>query len=187
MKKAIFTLMLILLALAWSGLAGAAELAGVSMPATMAVEGKVLKLNGLGLRTRFMVKVYVAGIYVENTSKNAADLISPDSVKFVRLAFVRDVDGPTVAKAIRDGFDKNSKPQMPVLKERLDKLIALVPDIKKGGDMTLTYIPGKGITMAAMGSERGILPGKDFADALFSVWLGPDPVDEDLKEGMLGK
>jgi hypothetical protein len=29
--------------------------------------------------------------------------------------------------------------------------------------------------------------GKDFADALFSVWLGQSPVDESLKNGMLGK
>jgi hypothetical protein len=28
--------------------------------------------------------------------------------------------------------------------------------------------------------------GKDFADALFSVWLGKDPADDDLKAGMLG-
>jgi len=29
------------------------------------------------------------------------------------------------------------------------------------------------------------LPGKDFADALFSVWLGKHPVDDELKREML--
>jgi hypothetical protein len=29
--------------------------------------------------------------------------------------------------------------------------------------------------------------GKDFSDALFSVWLGTNPVDGSLKDGMLGK
>jgi hypothetical protein len=29
--------------------------------------------------------------------------------------------------------------------------------------------------------------GKDFADALFSVWLGKQPVDDGLKKAMLGK
>ena len=28
--------------------------------------------------------------------------------------------------------------------------------------------------------------GKDFADALFQVWLGKNPVDDDLKKGVLG-
>ncbi|MCM2317339.1 MAG: chalcone isomerase family protein [Thermoanaerobaculia bacterium] len=30
------------------------------------------------------------------------------------------------------------------------------------------------------------MEGKDFADALFAVWLGKYPVDEKLKDGMLG-
>lgn len=29
------------------------------------------------------------------------------------------------------------------------------------------------------------MEGKDFADALFSVWLGANPVQEDLKRALL--
>ncbi len=36
------------------------------------------------------------------------------------------------------------------------------------------------------GVEKGVIEGKDFADALFSVWLGSDPVDRDLKKALLG-
>ena len=39
----------------------AGSLAGVTMPDTQQVAGKTLALNGLGLRTKYMVKVYVAG------------------------------------------------------------------------------------------------------------------------------
>jgi Chalcone isomerase-like len=34
--------------------------------------------------------------------------------------------------------------------------------------------------------EEMPIPGKDFADALCSVWLGPDPVDRGLKRRLLG-
>jgi hypothetical protein len=37
----------------------------------------------------------------------------------------------------------------------------------------------------AGGGEEVSLPGKDFADALFSVWLGKQPVDGELKQEML--
>ena len=30
------------------------------------------------------------------------------------------------------------------------------------------------------------IPGKDFADALFAVWLGPNPVEVALKRALLG-
>ncbi len=34
-------------------------------------------------------------------------------------------------------------------------------------------------------TREGVLEGKDFADALFSVWLGANPVQEDLKRALL--
>jgi len=40
------------------------EVAGVKMPDTVTVEGKTLKLNGMGLRKKVMFKVYVAGLYL---------------------------------------------------------------------------------------------------------------------------
>ena len=35
-------------------------------------------------------------------------------------------------------------------------------------------------------TEKGIIEGKDFSDALFSVWLGSNPVDAGLKKALLG-
>ncbi len=32
----------------------------------------------------------------------------------------------------------------------------------------------------------GVFEGKGFADAVFSIWLGPKPPSEDLRKGMLG-
>ena len=49
----------------------AGSLAGVSLPDSQQVAGKTLALNGLGLRTKFMVKVYVAGLYLEQKSSDA--------------------------------------------------------------------------------------------------------------------
>ena len=43
----------------------------------------------------------------------------------------------------------------------------------------------QGTTVKGPTAEVSV-PGKDFADALFSVWLGKEPVDEGLKSGMLG-
>jgi hypothetical protein len=76
---------------------------------------------------------------------------------------------------------------MPSLKARLDTVNAAIPDLKKGDELTITYIPGKGTHVQSKGGQDLSVEGKDFADALFSVWLGKDPVDDDLKDGMLGK
>ena len=173
-----------------SGLIGvsalAGELKGVKMPDEVTVDGKALKLNGMGLRVKIIVSVYVAGLYVENTSKDAATILKADEGRRVDMKMLRDLDQKTIVEAIRTGFDKNSAAQLPALKERLDTFCALIPSLKEGQTLTLSYTPGKGTSVAGAGSAT-VVPGKDFADALFAVWLGKSPVDDGLKKGMLGQ
>jgi hypothetical protein len=162
---------------------------GVRMPDTVTIEGKQLKLNGMGLRQKHMVfsiNVYVAGLYVESPSRNAAELISSDQTKRMTMFMLRDLGKDKITEALRNGFEKNSKAQLPVLKERLDRLCAMIPDAKKGSTIVISYVPGTGTVLAGPG-ERSVIEGKDFADALFSVWLGRSPVDEDLKKGLVGE
>ena len=59
----------------------AVEIAGVKVPDTVTAEGKTLKLNGAGLRTKLMFKVYVASLYLETPSKDSAAIVSSDQVK----------------------------------------------------------------------------------------------------------
>ncbi|XXF80409.1 chalcone isomerase family protein [Myxococcaceae bacterium GXIMD 01537] len=167
----------------------AKEIAGVKFPETATVDGKELKLNGVGLRTAtfLSVKVYAAGLYVEKTSHDAAQIIGSDQVKRVRMSMLRDLERKKIADAITEGFEKNAKAQLPALQARLTKLTAAIPDLKKGDELVLTYVPDKGTVITSKGGQELSIEGKDFADALFSVWLGKHPVDGDLKNGMLGK
>jgi hypothetical protein len=164
----------------------AKEVAGVMVPDTITVEGKALKLNGAGLRKKAIFKVYVGGLYVETPSKDAATLTSSDQVKRMQLSVLRSLSSQQVNEAIEEGFEKNSKSQMAALKPRLAKLATMIPNVEKGDEILLTYVPGKGTVVSAKGAEKGVIEGKDFADALFAVWLGPNPVQEDLKKALLG-
>ena len=174
------------LALTLPTVLSAGEVAGVKMPDTVTVEGKTLKLNGVGLRTKMMFKVYVAGLFLENASRDAAAVISADEVKRIELSILRKLSGSQVAEAISEGFEKNSKAQLPALKARLDTLTGWIPDVDKGDSIVLTYVPGKGTIVSARASEKGVIEGKDFSDALLAVWLGPNPVQGDLKAKLLG-
>jgi hypothetical protein len=169
-----------------AGVALAGELAGVTMPDTQTVDGKTVKLNGLGLRKKAFFKVYVAGLYLESPSKDGATVISADEIKSIRLHMLRDLKSQQITDAIRDGFERNSKAALPTLQERLTKLGTMIPDAADGDEIHLTYEPGKGTRVTARGTDRGTIEGRDFADALFSVWLGPNPVQDDLKKALLG-
>jgi hypothetical protein len=164
----------------------AKEVAGVNVPESTTVEGKTLHLNGAGLRKKVVFKVYVGGLYVETPSKDAATLTSSDQVKRMQLSVLRSLSSQQVNEAIEEGFEKNSKAQLAALKPRLAKLATMIPNVEKGDEILLTYVPGKGTVVSAKGAEKGVIEGKDFADALFAVWLGPNPVQEDLKKALLG-
>jgi hypothetical protein len=162
------------------------EIAGVSLPDTTVVDGKTLKLNGEGLRTKVVFKVYVAGLYLESPTRDAATVISSDQVKRIHLSILRTLSSRQVTEAIQEGFEKNSGSHMSALSTRLANLAGMIPNVEKGDQIVLTYVPGRGTVVAAKGQEKGVIIGKDFADALFSVWLGPSPVQADLKTALLG-
>lgn len=161
-------------------------LKGVAAPVTLQFEGKSLQLNGLGLRTKVVFKVYVGALYLEKASKDGAEIAASEQVKRIELTFLRGVDGADVAKAIADGFANNAGDALPAIKERIAKFEKLIPDVKKGDKLAFTYRPGKGVEVEAGGKAAGSVEGKDFGDALLRVWLGPKPSDKALKDGLLG-
>lgn len=182
------TLSAVALCLMFATPAFAKEVAGVNYPETAKVGDKELKLNGVGLRKKVVFKVYTVGLYLENPSKDGAEIVASDQIKRVRMYMLRDLDKKTITDAISDGFKKNAGAKLPELKPKLDTFNAAIPDLKKGDELILTYIPGTGTQVqSTKGGQEISVEGKDFADSLFSVWLGKDPVDGGLKDGMLGK
>lgn len=163
----------------------AKKVEGVELPDTVTAEGKSLKLNGAGVRSKFWINVYIAALYLETPTKNPAEIISTDQVKRVQLEMLRDLTKQQVADAVKEGFEKNAKAELPKLQDRLNKFMGELKDFKKGEKMVVTYVPGKGTLLSGAG-ENFVIEGKDFADALFSVWLGRFPVDDNLKKGLSG-
>jgi hypothetical protein len=46
-------------------------------------------------------------------------------------------------------------------------------DIDEGKSLNITYVPDAGVRVEINGKLKGTIPGDDFAEALFSIWLGP--------------
>jgi hypothetical protein len=183
MKK---TLAASLLAILSATVLLALDLGGVKLPDTVTVEGKTLSLNGGGVRKKMMFKVYVAALYLERASKDASAILASPEAKSMRLHMLRNVKGSKISESIEEGFERNSKEQIAKLQDRLKKLTAMFPDVAEGDEIALTWVPDKGIVVTVRGTDRGTIEGRDFADALFAVWIGPNPVQDDLKKALLG-
>ena len=176
------------LSLAFATLLGAstlaaATLAGVTLPDTASVAGKTLVLNGVGLRTKVMFKVYVAGLYVEQKSTDGNALVNADAPKRITLHFVRSVSNDQIREAIVDGFDANAKA---TLKAQIDQFGAALEPFAEHDEMSVTYVPGTGTVLNVKGKDKLTIPGFPFAKALFGIWLGDNPPSSSLKKGLLG-
>ncbi len=176
-------------ALAPASPAGAAELAGVTLPDQVAVEGRTLLLNGMGLRqaTFLRVDVYVAGLYLEEKSSEADAIIESETTKRIVMRFVRSVGRKDLVKAWTEGFDRNAGKDRTALEESLATLNSWMVDIGKGETLAFTYVPEKGVEGEVNGRPKGTIPGAGFARVLFCIWLGPSPPNAGLKEGLLGR
>lgn len=166
----------------------AAERGGVRMPDKTSVQGKQLVLNGLGIReaTILKVDVYVAGLYLEKKSSDAAAILRSEQRKVLRMKFVRDVDRSDIVEAWQEGFAKNS-PDAGKLAAQIRQLQGWMRDMKEGDTMTFTYVPDKGLTVQVKNKKMGTIPGHAFQAGLYANFIGPQPPNEGLKRGLLGK
>ena len=63
---------------------------------------------------------------------------------------------------------------------------SLYEDVQPGDRYSLTYVPGIGTELALNGKPKGIIEGVEFAAAVFSIWLGPKPINKTFKKQILG-
>jgi len=171
-----------------AGVAYGKECKGVSFPDQGQSDGTALKLNGLGLRqaTMFKVNVYVAALYVAQTSNDADAILGAKAPWELVLHFVRDVGRSDLTKAWDEGFENNAKSQVPALKERIETFKGMMADMKVGERIVMSHKPGAGVQVGVKGAAKGTIAGDDFARALLAIWLGPRPPNADLKTGLLG-
>lgn len=164
----------------------AATLLGVELPDRATVDGKTLALNGLGLRraTFLKVKVYVMGLYLERTSGDADAIIGSGESKRVQMHFVRNVSAEDGRDAIMRGFENNTE-DLASISDEIATFDASVRDMKTGDVMVLDF-SGDVVDVVINGSEVASVSGRPFQRALLSIWLGAKPIDEDLKQSILG-
>lgn len=167
--------------------AGAGTLAGVTLPDKADAGGQSLVLNGLGLRSKFFIKVYVGGLYLPQKEKSAAQVMSGDTPRRMVMHFLYSVNKDQMCDAWKEGLEQNTPKASAEVKKDFSTLCSWMEPIPKGHELVLTYVPGTGTQVEVNGKVKGILAGKPTADAILGTWIGPDPgPGADFKKAVLG-
>ena len=162
---------------------------GVKFPEKIGDES----LLGVGLRTKTIlkVKVYAVALYVANAALEGSlkgktgpelykELVWGDFPKEIRLHLVRDVSASQMQEAIREALEKADK-------ARTDQFVSYFGDIKTGEQYVLRWTAGGILETSAKGTAKPPIADKNFAAAVFGIWLGDEPVQDDIKRDLVAR
>lgn len=181
-------------AAAWGGLPAAAQaqrtLGKVVFPATMAVNGKSLLLNGAGIRYKAMFQVYAMGLYLEQAATTAEDASAPRGCKRVAATLLRNVNatelGNMFTKGMLDNNPSATTTQLLPTMARMGDMFSRFKMLQAGDQFMVDRLPGKGMVLTVKGEAQHEPFEEAFFDALLNMWLGPKPADQQLKVALLG-
>jgi hypothetical protein len=167
----------------------AATMKGVTLDDKVSVAGQELQLNGIGIRKKFMFSIYVTGLYLPKKTSSATEAISADVPKEIVMVFVyHKVGKEKIIEGWNEGFFNNSQEKLPQLQSRINQFNGyFTADLVKGDRIDLVYQPGTGTSVSINNKKLGVVPGEDFMQALWAIWLGDNPADARLKEKLLGE
>ena len=169
---------------------GHTEVAGIKLANGKTIEGQNLVLNGAGLRTLALFKVYVAALYLGKKNNNADDIINSTAPQCIELVLKRDVDAKTISSSFRDALKQNlSKDELQNLDARLNELEGAINNIRqiKEGDRLCIDFAGNGLTRIWFNDAlKETISGDSLSSALLKIWLGKKPVQDNLKKALLG-
>jgi chalcone isomerase-like protein len=154
-------------------------------------------LLGVGVRTKsiFRVKVYAIGLYVADaalagplavhqgkldTPEFYRDLVWGDFDKRIIMRFVRD--------ATREQVQQNFRESLPgVNPARLDVFAAHMVETKAGQEYVIRWAPGGVLETTFAGRPNTPIADKEFAAAVFGIWLGEYPIQADIKRDLVSR
>lgn len=162
-------------------------IAGQQFFKSISLGNETLVLNGGGLREKYWFDLYVAALYLKNKNSDGSKIIHQNDEMAIHIKLVSDkVTREKFLETVKEGFAKSTAGK--ASKEEIKDFCTFFSDEFKNGDkIHLDYIPNKGLQVKKNGTVKGTIPGLEFKKALFSIWLGSNPPDENLKAGLLGK
>ena len=170
--------------------ASALEVKGVKVDETAQVGSNALVLNGAGVRTKMVFKVYVAALYLTQKQTDANAVISDTGNKRVSMHFLRDLSSEKLLHGMNEGFaDNNSNVVMTAIEPQMKAFRQMMTSAKvvKEGDVIVLDLTNTGMQVSLNDRALGVIESMAFNQALLRVWLGSNPVDAPLKKAMLGQ
>ncbi|MES2813050.1 MAG: chalcone isomerase family protein [Bacteroidota bacterium] len=168
------------------------EVEGVTVPRTINFEGQKLELNGFGVRSKAWMDVYVQALYLTTLSQDPEFIMNSETPMGIRIEILSSlVSSKKLSKALYKGLERSVGDEGMTKIEKEARLLETLVNsevTKKGDVFKLIYNPlDTAIWIIKNEKLAGKIEGLEFKKAFLGIWLSKNPVDEDLKNDLLGK
>ncbi|TDR81557.1 chalcone isomerase-like protein [Paludibacterium purpuratum] len=162
---------------------------GESFERQQYIDHQTVTLHGVGKRTFLFFDIYAAGFYGNVPPAENKFVLAKMAPCMIELHLLRTVSANELMHTLSGAFRRNSSEK--TLLALANKIQALQGMIERTGtlntgDIVQISFNGKGTAIALNGKPLGpLIDGYSFAEMIFAIWLGDNPIDTALKQHLL--
>jgi Chalcone isomerase-like len=166
---------------------------GAAFDRQLALLGSELRLNGTGVRAVAWFKAYAVGLYLTAKAATAAQAVAAPGPKRLRMHMLTEAPAKELSKALRKGLMRNAggASGQTALEARIaaiEDAIDVLGKVHKADVIDLDFDPARGTLLMVNGTLRhGPTAGDDFYAALLRAFVGDQPYDDKMRDGLLGQ
>jgi hypothetical protein len=126
-------------------------------------------------------------LYLTKKETNPQKIIESDQPMAIYMEIVSGmITSERMIEAVEEGFQKSTGGNTGPIQKDIETFInAFREKIQEKDTFLISYNAGV-VTFVKNGKEITTFGNLKFKQALFGIWFGNEPADENLKEGMLG-
>lgn len=159
----------------------------VEFSRTLSLAGKQLPLLGCELYRYWIWDVYSAALYGPDSWKENRQFRT-DSPSELVLQYHRDISAEELSESALVFLQKQNQEVPSSIRKDAEKVHAAYEDVSSGDRYSLRYVPEEGTSLIRNGKTMVTIPGEEFADYYFRIWLdAKKPIDLDVRNSLFGK
>jgi hypothetical protein len=89
------------------------------------------------------------------------------------MKFLRNISASQIQDAFRESLKDSGV--------KTERWLAYFTDTRSGQDCVIGWTPGVGLETKVAGTEKAAINDKVLASAIFAIWLGDKPIQDDIK------
>jgi hypothetical protein len=162
------------------------EIAGVKLPEIYELSGEQVQLNGYGIRKKFFFKVYLGSLYTGQKATSSIQVLESTTGQLIRLNFLYSkLEKARMVGGFAKGIEANSPELLkdPAVEQFLGWFDA---DFIEGDQLDLAISADNLVNVSHNDRLLGTIKSANLARAILLIYLGENPIDDEMKKGMLG-